>query len=829
MSAFKNNSQLPVDSITPNDTQPCPSRRREHPVTLTGTDLDFAPGIIKQVAGHLLGAANDCLSKDDDLRYGNHGSLSIKPSANNFYDHEAGHGGGVLDLIVHRGAAADRSSAVQWMRKHGLVAPQETSATEVRQVRQVRDTPAAEYDYLDSDGRLLFQVVRRAPKSFFQRRPAPGGKSWINNLKGVTQVPYRLPDLLASPEATVYVVEGEKDADRLASLGLVATCNAGGAGKWRAEHGEHLADRDIVILPDNDDAGSKHARQVLHDLHGKARSVRILALPDLPEKGDVSDWLDAGGTAEQLRELTQGATAASEDDGADIGAEAPNERSSQVDTLVSYATERYDLLHDRNKDAYARERSTGIVIRLNGRQFRDVLAAGYYAAYRQPARDTSLRDALATLGAQARYEGAAEDVHVRVARHGANYYLDLCEPGNSRAIELTAGSWRIVDKPPVNFVRSDSMQPLPAPVHGGSIEPLWDIVNAPAGQHLLVLAWLIDAMRPETPYPGLELIGEQGSGKSTATMALRRLIDPNSADLRSAPRSVDDMYISAAHNHIMALENISHLPAAMQDALCVLSTGGGYAKRKLYSDDEEHIIQVRRPWIINGIAACVTQQDLIDRVLSVECPVIAVRESSTQQRQAFEAARPGILGGLLDLAAMALVELPGITIAPGHRPRLLEYATLAMAAAKASGKDPAVALKAFKALRAETIARTLDASPVATAIVNLMLSREKFKGTVKDLLAMLDDGYKPHGAEAWPRSPKGLGDALRKIAPALRQMDFECYSIGKNSAGSIEWYIGKVQPRAEVTSSLPEVTPDLPDIPDLGSDFDSGPVVEVEL
>jgi hypothetical protein len=161
------------------------------------------------------------------------------------------------------------------------------------------------YDYRDTDGKLLFQVVRYYPKGFAQRRPdRPDGWEW--NIKGVKRVLYRLPELLASnPEETVYVVEGEKDAEKLASLGLTATTNPQGAKKWREEYTAVLEGRHVAIIPDNDTEGREHAEAVAAALSVVARSVRVVALPDLPQKGDVSDWLNAGGTVEELSRLVE--------------------------------------------------------------------------------------------------------------------------------------------------------------------------------------------------------------------------------------------------------------------------------------------------------------------------------------------------------------------------------------------------------------------------------------------------------------------------------------------------------------------------------------------
>lgn len=151
----------------------------------------------------------------------------------------------------------------------------------------------ATYDYTDDSGALLFQVVRQQPKGFFQRRPGPDG-GWLANLKGTPtpRPPYRLVDLSKPERAeeTVFVVEGEKDADLLAQLGLLATTNAGGAGKASSTDWSVLAGRRVVILPDNDDKGAAHARDLVRLLSPVAKDVRVVRLPDLPPKGDVSDW-----------------------------------------------------------------------------------------------------------------------------------------------------------------------------------------------------------------------------------------------------------------------------------------------------------------------------------------------------------------------------------------------------------------------------------------------------------------------------------------------------------------------------------------------------------
>jgi hypothetical protein len=163
----------------------------------------------------------------------------------------------------------------------------------------------ATYSYADKDGTLLYEVVRHEPKTFRQRRP-DGNGGWIYNLDGLNgrRVLYRLQELLQYPDGTVFVCEGEKDADRVASLGHCATTVAG--GKWTDECVQALAGRDALIIEDNDEPGRKKALHAATLLHPVVKSVRIVPLPGLPEGGDVSDWLDAGHTSEELVDFSLG-------------------------------------------------------------------------------------------------------------------------------------------------------------------------------------------------------------------------------------------------------------------------------------------------------------------------------------------------------------------------------------------------------------------------------------------------------------------------------------------------------------------------------------------
>jgi len=208
----------------------------------------------------------------------------------------------------HAGCTVDAVCAELGLQLRDLMPIGNALTKPEKSARNGKPKIVAEYDYQDVAGNLLYQVVRYEPKDFRQRRPKAGG-GWEWSVTGSRVVPYRLPELLAEPGRPVVVVEGEKDADTLIRIGVLATCNAGGAEKWAAQHAEFLRGQRVLVLPDNDDVGRQHAQQVAATLYGVAESVHILELPGLPPKGDVSDWIAAGGTREELRRLAQAAPA----------------------------------------------------------------------------------------------------------------------------------------------------------------------------------------------------------------------------------------------------------------------------------------------------------------------------------------------------------------------------------------------------------------------------------------------------------------------------------------------------------------------------------------
>lgn len=212
-------------------------------------------------------------------------------------------GDGLILMICHAGCSFEAVCEALDIRPKQLFTDQGT-------VRNKSISPESIYDYHDEHGKLIFQVIRLPGKKFRCRQPLEDGR-WTNNLNGVERVLYRLPQLKEARSAstieiqTVFICEGEKDVETLERQGLFATCNPHGAGKWRDEFSKSLAGLNCVVIPDNDDAGRKHAETVCKSIQPYAASVRVLELADLREKGDVTEWFDADHSKEEFIHLAE--------------------------------------------------------------------------------------------------------------------------------------------------------------------------------------------------------------------------------------------------------------------------------------------------------------------------------------------------------------------------------------------------------------------------------------------------------------------------------------------------------------------------------------------
>jgi hypothetical protein len=449
--------------------------------------------------------------------------------------------------------------------------------------------------------------------------------------------------------------------------------------------------------------------------------------------------------------------------------QSKSKKPSQADWLIKTANG-WRFFHTPDHRAFACVPVNGHTetIAVRSRRFRSFLIRTYHTANGKSASSAAIEEAIAF------FEGEAlcseqQTVHTRLAARVNAIYLDLCNE-QWQAVEITADGWRVVRNPPVKFRRARGMLALPKPISGGRISDLRRFVNvATDDDFILLVAWTVATFRPDLPCPVQVLHGEQGSAKSTTAKVQKKLIDPAEPLLRSLPRDGRDLYIAAFNSWVVSLDNVSGLPVWLSDDLCRLATGGGFATRELYSDDEEKIFSALRPVILNGIEEIATRSDLLDRSILLELPMIPKekRRNEADFWREFEKVWPGILGALLDAVVCGLRNLPATRLE--SCPRMADFATWIVACEPALGWPSGTFLEAYERNRNEANAVSLDASIIGEPILQIA-SGGGFVGTASALLEKLDEvaTEKLKNQHGWPKNGRAVSGQLKRIAPNLR-------------------------------------------------------------
>ena len=449
-------------------------------------------------------------------------------------------------------------------------------------------------------------------------------------------------------------------------------------------------------------------------------------------------------------------------------------RPSQASTIMEFAAG-CELFHDDGGDAYAtflsgKQRATWPV---RSRHFKRWLSREFFNSQGSAPGSQALNDAFQVIEGMAMFDGPEINVHVRVAGHANGIFLDLCND-QWQAVSVGPDGWSIVssEQVPVKFRRAPGMLALPVPATSGSLDDLRQLFNVEDDDWPLVISWLIGALSPSGPYPVAAVNGEQGSAKTTMGRMLRALVDPNKAPLRSESRDERDLVIAASNGWIIGLDNLSRIPEWLSNALCRISTGGGFATRELFSDRSEVIFDAHRPIIINGITELANRSDLLDRCIQFTLPTIPdhKRRSESEIWSVFHEAAPGILGALLDMVSSGLRNRHSVQL--DRLPRMADFARWAVACESAAPWQPGTFLSAYLENRAGAHEQVIEASRVATALRAWAEERTDWTGTASELLTELDNAAdeRTRSARSWPKSASTLGVVLRRVAPNLREV-----------------------------------------------------------
>jgi hypothetical protein len=404
----------------------------------------------------------------------------------------------------------------------------------------------------------------------------------------------------------------------------------------------------------------------------------------------------------------------------------------------------------------------------------------------------ALQDTIGAVEAKA-LQGGVHPVFVRIGHANGRVYIDLGDD-TWEAVEISEERWQVVQDVPVRFIRPSGLLPLPRPMsapHG--LKALYNLL--PDGTdandaRVLLVSFLVAVFMPRGSFPILALSGGQGSGKTTLTRRIRSLVDPNQAPARQRPRSEDDLIIASANGALLAFDNLSNIDGDLSDALCRLATGAGFSKRRLYSDSDEIIVEVRRPVIVNGIADLVRMPDLADRAIFVDLPKRKGYTAEVELEAAFEENWPAILGALYSAVAASLKGHKSETASPGMR--LVDFERWVRAAAEALELQADEVSRALVENRGLGDRMLIDDDVVASNLMKLLEADWTFRGTatqlLKELRGLADEGERI----LLPKGPRALSVALKRLQPPLERVGIRLER--KKNDGRL-WVLQKPQAR----------------------------------
>jgi hypothetical protein len=485
------------------------------------------------------------------------------------------------------------------------------------------------------------------------------------------------------------------------------------------------------------------------------------------------------------------------------------EDANQATQLQALAREHYRMVTAEDGKAYAVPVDGPNVAISLGRQFARQLVKLFLektgTAPGAQAVSTAIQILLAYLDGQ-----EPEPVHIRLARYGNAVVLDLGTK-DGRCVIVDSSGWRVEERSPVLFRRGVGT-PLPEPVRGGDgLARLRNLVNLNEEQFRLGAAWLVASLVPGIPHPILVTRGEQGTAKTTLARIFQRLIDPSHLDPGALPDNEKDLAVRMHNAYVQAFDNTSSIPELLSDALCRATTGGTFAGRMLYSDDEISVLSYLRIIILTTVEAGQLRADLVERMLPLDLDRIEPEKRKTERAvigdnpddkpgvfDLLDQGHAAILGDLLDLLSGVLKHIPDVVIS--HLPRMADFAKILAAL------DTCQEWKTFplysQLVDSETGA-LVEGNPFAARLMEFMERRGEWEGTAtalrRELTAMLDD--KEHPPRGWPADATRAGGQLKRMAPSLRVHGIEVTSDREGKGRTRTYKVAKTASAASAASA----------------------------
>lgn len=640
-------------------------------------------------------------------------------------------------------------------------------------VQILRET---EYLYHTENGELSYKKIRKdysdGTKTFgFQ---TPDGKYGLNGK------PHELYNLLAILSSDmVFFVEGEKCADIINQSGYTATTlDSGANSRWNSRYTNYLQNKNIIVIPDNDMPGFKYAKKILDNLP----SARVKILPDISEKEDIFDWIEAGHTMEDVLNLPDfdlisfmsNYSEKSEKGYKTMGGNLKETQAEKLLRLIE-GTPDIKLFYDHSSEFYA------VIPRDEHREIWDVHTNIFKFWLQKLYRDNehkiinkeNLTQAIDILCAKALFENKKEiSLNTRIARDETEHaiWYDLTN-SDWQTVKITEHGWTIENNPPILFKRFEHQKPQLLPCESGDIRKILKYVNV-QDYRTLFLTWIVCSFIPEIQHPMIILHGEKGAAKTTASKLLKDLIDPSQLDTSMLPKKFDDFTVTLDQHWFLTFDNVSSISDDTSDALCQAITGSGIQKRKLFTDAQSHIVTFQRCILMNGINNVATRSDLLDRSILIGLTHISEsdRKEFTIMMKDFMEDLPSILGGIFNLLSSAMKLYPSVHL--DSLPRMADFARWGFAVGEAMGGLGQKFLDEYMENQNIQNKEALDTDLVAVLLVSFMENRYKWEGRVSELYLSLKNFALQTGINTnckdFPKQPNILSRKLNELRSNLQ-------------------------------------------------------------
>ena len=504
------------------------------------------------------------------------------------------------------------------------------------------------------------------------------------------------------------------------------------------------------------------------------------------------------------------------------------DENSQASKLVNLFLKTQPLLfHDERQVPYARFRnSPSQVLRLRTMEMRAKLAGLLWETEGRVPGSEALSSASNVLQYLA-LKGPMHPLNNRVAWHDDAIWLDLTD-GSWRAVCIRKEDWTIENEPPTIFRRYPSQLPLPDPIHGGDPWKLMTYANVKQSDQLLFMVYIGTLLIPDIPHAVLILHGPQGSTKTTLQTLVKNLIDPSSIGIGTLPRDERELIQGLDHAYLNYFDNVSSLNDWISDALCRATTGAGFSKRQLYTDDEDVIYRLQRPIGMNGINVAAQRPDLLDRSLLIELELLP-DERRRQLREVqvkFGEDLSNILGGFLDTVVKAL-NLPDPALDRTHR--MADFLSWGYRIAEALGRSGEEFLEAYEENIRDAADEAVRADVVSEILLEFLQATKghEWNGTATALLSQIrliaDQLHISTRQKIWPKGSNALTRRLRLLKDSLLKMGYRVeFTRGQERGISITVEAGKVtktSSKPSIPSSQGQIVDDIVDIDGISGTF----------